>query len=990
MIDNLFTTIDEFWHGCLDMVNQPVDHYCMLETSNNDTEFCTTTGAFVSLFEYKGTMTQIGASEYEIIIQRLAESLNNTLSATNGVGIQIVYSYNPDDIGRVVDEIYEPSEKSAQKFNLDIDEILCEKKDKLKSLCAVESCYIAVWTKPGVLPSADRKRALKRLSKSYKINNIPGTQRVEKVLHEIANDHITIKQQVKDAFGLNNLILDPLSTHRALWVMRKMICPEFTGIGWKALLPGDPIPLRFHDPGQESFYSILYPSIPSQLFPKEAYNVEKTIVKIGDFLHAPMTVTLPPQNPRPFQMLFKTIQEKRIPWRISFLIEPDGLRGMGFKTAIAQLLQITSSENKILLKSIKDLEQRMIEGEPPVKIKIALDTWTLALDKEESLNRVKKQAAMLTGAIQGWGTCDTTQFIGDPLLGVCATIPGLMDKSPAPAAAAPLAEVMKLIPLRPVSVWDQGSMLLRTPDGKIFPYQPMSSKQSAWVDVGVAPMGKGKSVYLNTYNLGYILQPGLEELPWLSILDIGPSSSGLIKMIKESLPPQFAYLAETFKLRMTPEYATNPFDTPLGARRPVPLHNNFLCNLLNLFATPLNENAPNEAVPGIVRVSIEKTYERLEDSNNPKKYSAGILPDVDELLKKLDYLKDENTSWWEVTDFLFQKGHIEEASITQRYAVPTISDVIGTCHQSPEIAAMYGEKIVSTFSRYLSESIQAYPILSSPTQFNVGEARILSLDLDEVTQRGGASADRQNAVMYMLGRHIVGNRFFLREEDLCIFPSLYHDYQEKVFKRIKQIPKRLCYDEVHRVTKNKSVAQQLVSDMETTVRESRKWNLSIGLYTQSITDLPDILVDLATMVIFLGGGTAKNIKNICETFGFNSAINYSLQNILKPDHRGANFVAYIRTDVGDIVQTLTNTIGAQLLWAFSTTTEDMVVRDELYKFLGIKKALKILAETYPGGVKEDIERLKVTTSTGYDSENSLYTTIINELVERVKYGKKTT
>lgn len=137
-------------------------------------------------------------------------------------------------------------------------------------------------------------------------------------------------------------------------------------------------------------------------------------------------------------------------------------------------------------------------------------------------------------------------------------------------------------------------MLLRTPDGKMMPYTPLSSKQASWIELGAAPMGGGKSVFLNTINLAFILQPGLIEMVWLSILDIGPSSSGLIHLIRSVLPPNLKHLAAYHRLRMESRYAFNPFDTPLGCRKPLPSHVGVLVNLLSLFATPLDNVMVNK------------------------------------------------------------------------------------------------------------------------------------------------------------------------------------------------------------------------------------------------------------------------------------------------------------------------------------------------------------------------------------------------------------
>lgn len=39
---------------------------------------------------------------------------------------------------------------------------------------------------------------------------------------------------------------------------------------------------------------------------------------------------------------------------------------------------------------------------------------------------------------------------------------------------------------RPASPWSQGSILLRTPDGKLFPYMPFSNQQTSVITIMIA------------------------------------------------------------------------------------------------------------------------------------------------------------------------------------------------------------------------------------------------------------------------------------------------------------------------------------------------------------------------------------------------------------------------------------------------------------------------------------------------------------------------
>ena len=134
--------------------------------------------------------------------------------------------------------------------------------------------------------------------------------------------------------------------------------------------------------------------------------------------------------------------------------------------------------------------------------------------------------------------------------------------------------------------------------------------------------------------------------------------------------------------------------------------------------------------------------------------------------------------------------------------------------------------------------------------------------------------------------------------------------------------------------------------MTTMARESRKWNLSIGLYTQSIDDIPKIITDeLATTVVILGSGTEKSIENLSLRFGLNGACRHALSRLGKPGRAGSNLVALFRTGSGMSQLVLSLTIGGQSLWAFSTTTEDVTIRNHLYQRLGPSEALRRIASS---------------------------------------------
>jgi intracellular multiplication protein IcmB len=985
MLDYLVNGIDRGVRALSESFAGPAGSYCRLETVDNGV-LVADDGSLVTLLRLEGSLKHVGVKEYLEIVAGLTEKLQSTLSKPGHL-IQVVFEYDPEGGKTKVAELLEPSRRTANNLGLHVGPLLENWGEALQKYCSAENCWLVLWTRPAVMTESLRKTALKeRDASSLKAPNIPGCQHVSRAVTALHDAHSGFLTGVLDAFKQVELLVYALTPHEALRDMRLAVDPEFTNREWRPLLPGDPLPLRLSDPEAENpLHNVIYPDFKSQLWPREGQLLSRSAVRVGDRVYGPLIMTLMPQTPKPFQDLFRVLarRDEKPPYRVSFLLENGGLN-LGLKPFLASVLAFSSSDNKRFVNAVERLRSLDLDGVCCVKYRICFCTWACVredMPEQAAGLLLRRRMAELAKAVQGWGTTDVSEGVGDPLLGLTASLPGMMPASPAPVTAAPLHDAIGMLPLRPASPWKEGSLLLRSQDGKIIPFAPNSSEQAAWIDLGVAPMGGGKSVFLNAMNFAFVTQAGLSRLPWVSIVDVGPSSSGLITLLKENLPEGKKHLAAYHRLRMTRDFSINVFDTPLGCRIPLPAHASFLSNLLSLLATPPREFAPGEGVQGILQMAINLAYDTLADAgegNTPRKYAANILPELHALLLRENIPLDHNSTWWEVVDALFERGFTHEAIQAQRYAVPTLEDVIAQ-FQNTGIEQLYEEHIRKAVRRSLMEAIGFYPILAEPTRFDLGDAQIVSLDLDEVAAGGG----RQAAVMYMVARHVLGSRFFLMPADVPLMPERYQAYHTERIEAIREDPKRLCYDEAHRVTKNVSVAAQLQDDMTTMARESRKWNLSIGLYTQSIDDIPDIIVNLATMVTVLGAGTDQSIGDITRRFGFNGACEYAMKHLGKPGPAGSNLVALFRTGAGASQLVLSLSIGGQSLWAFSTTTEDVTIRNHLYRHLGPTEALKRLAARFPGGsAKPEVERRRRLVADESASDEAV-TNVILEIVNEI-------
>ena len=201
----------------------------------------------------------------------------------------------------------------------------------------------------------------------------------------------------------------------------------------------------------------------------------------------------------------------------------------------------------------------------------------------------------------------------------------------------------------------------------------------------------------------------------------------------------------------------------------------------------------------------------------------------------------------------------------------------------------------------LLENIRYYQEL----HFDLGEARVVSLDLDEVAKGGGAASDRQTAVMYMLARYILAKDFYLNKDLLPDFPEAYRSHHAERVEQIITDPKRIVFDEFHRTSKASSVRNQVVQDM----REGRKWGVQIALLSQSLDDFDSVMVEFGTSVFIMDAGPETAIKKTTETFGLSDTARLALKHrVHGPREGGGTFLAQFATKTGINTQLLTLTL----------------------------------------------------------------------------------
>lgn len=1008
IINSITDGLDSFIHSFAKGINQDIVDHVDIETAVNPYTLVSADGSLVSIIRLDGIKGIYAGSELD---QQIFNPLNSLLGSyldKKDHAIQVFFSMDNERIKDELRRILAGAFDTAQKLSLDANDILEERIKNLSRLCSVEESFVVLWTTPSSLTSQEKKRMAAEKSELAKAADIsrPKTPSVGQNLlvgYEALNNRheAFIKMMEQDFSGLG-ISVKKLSVREGLRSVRKSIDPQWTAYNWEPRLPGDkilPKQTRIYPSGKEE-YDLMWPKIGWQVAPRKAIEHDNQTVVIGDKIYAPIYIDLFQKEEKTFSaLLSRLINQDDIPWRISYMISGDGMGILNFKKMGSSLLKKISLNNELIAKGIEELKSLQSSQEAIVKLQICLCTWADAGE----VDLVKRRKQILARAVEGWGGCEVSEVSGDPLTGFMSSALSVSRKTIATPTAAPLLEVVKSLPLnRPASIWERGAVLFRSPDGKILPFQPGSSKQSTWISLAFARPGSGKSVLMNVINFALCLSDNLAQLPRIAIIDVGPSSAGLISLIKESLPENQRHFVTYERLRNTKEYAINIFDTQLGARYPLPSHLTFLQNMVTLLATDPSEDKPDKGMIGLVVDVIAEAYREMSDKNNPKRYAENIVPEVDAFLRENNIPRDSKTTWWEIVDTLFDMGQVYLATKANYHAVPTLADLPRFAN-SEKMRQKYemsvegtGETLIGAFSRMISNAQDMYPILAYTTNFDLGESRIVAIDLDEVARSGGVAGSRQAQIMYMLARQACSGDFYLNPDDINSLPvaadqdipehmpfKKYKEFHTKKITGLREDLKRVCYDEFHRTSGSEIVRQQVIQDM----REGRKWNVDIMLSSQEIKDFDEVMISFATSVFILDPGTPENVNLLADKFGLSGTETYVLKNQVRPPRpEGTTFFARFTTTEGAYSSLLTLTVGAMEMWALNTTVESVAIRRRLYERIGPKKARQILAVAFPGGsAKSYVEERKaeLANSSSFISEEeteNIYDTIANELI----------
>lgn len=942
-----------------------VDRYCDLAGMESETALSVLLGtdsSFCTLIRALGATTILSPDEYaEAMSLRLAGPLGS-LMKKRGHLLSISYERHANT-DAAADRAGAFMRGRSNGKALDVAGLITETETIIRDQTVEETILIACWTFPEAAAASElaRERAANArevaaagplgigLARSLRLKCLDGLHSA--FVHQIA-------EALTDA-GLAIEILSgrPDGARPDLTEISRALLFHQTPADWRPRAVNEATYFQPRLVGPETDLAGFFaPPLAHQIMNAGAkVSPDHTEIAFGGRRYSLAVMTMFPRTLPRFNRIPAALAHLRMPLRVAFHLESGPVTGswaLLFKRLLAGVMAKASPANANFFHTVRAIEDAAGRDVASfARTRVVAATW---IEPTEPAELLPRRRALLVQTLKSWGEASVADMTPDPLRTLVETVPGAtMTSVASPAAIVPIEELVQALPLhRPAPVFTQGETVFLDPVGKVSLHQALSSSLPHWLILIYASPGSGKSMLMNRLNYDFCAYGAGGRLPHLGIIDKGISSSGLIRTLSEALPGHRRREVAYVRLLNTRDHAINPFDLGLGMRSPIERERIFIKNFLMILLR-LEDEIGSELVDRIIARAYRGKSD-LEMSGSPNRWQRDVNPALDAVCEREGIPLHERTTYWQIVDALMLRGHPDWAAIAQRGASPILEDIVGVL-ALPDLQQDYPDHCRRAV-RTAEAAVAEFPLFANPTVLDLGEARVASIDLNDVLISDPRSSDakRRNALMFMVARQLFLRRIsgFADEIPHMELPpagplrAAYASWWSRHFAIMQETPKRLCMDEYHVTGGGSSIAAQVEAD----VREGRKWGLEIILASQLLADF-GLLRNLASTVFILNAENDESRAEAQKIFGFSDAVrDVMLRELTGPrEGRGANFLARYKLDSGQRWLLLNHRVGPRLLWALTTKLEDRLLRDEMYRRLSTSEALAFLARRFPTG-----------------------------------------
>ena len=994
--DRMLDSIDDIVQGVRGWTKADHTQYFPIMGPHSNNVLALRNGSLLSVIRLDGYMGQYFPDAFGHLRERWAAFMRTASRDKTAAGFDLFwsYEYDPGGMAEQAMSYRQRMIQASKRRGLDVRDILEEEAALYGGICARETQLILIVTHLDSLSKADQKTALESARKSVmgaargagSITLQAGVKAIE-AIHE---QHVNKITNFLKTAGMG-YTFSRLDCYAALKAMRSSIMPSTTET-WKAKLTMNDCRFRStervrmaHRDGQGDDKPLdwtftLPPPLPEQMIPDGIVDLGRYVV-VGDRTYAPMYVSELAIDPAPLEELLRACHQRRLPIRMVYTLMANSDQANYWNRLFAGIFTFASASNRQINKADKAMKAYQEGNGTVYGYGISVTTWaetdvTFRQDgaAQYSVKEVQKRAGNIETLLQAWGGQQVDNIFGCSIEALMGASPGYAMPPTSPRAPQIEMDILTQLPLmRPASLWEPDAAIwFRTADGVLSPYQPMSGNQSSMLQLVMGGMGFGKSNYLSENVFFFANHPAATITPYIRGIDFGASSSGVIDMIRQSLPPERQHEAMFEIFSATGGMVKNLLDCPLGMRYPLEAHKRFLISWLTILCDGLLEDAGVNNLVAVLTAALDKAYELRDPRHQlfePVIYDhANALPVVQHAVDSIGYEIDEYTHYWEVTDALIDYGIknndnkvLHAAKVAQRWCMPRFSDLIMVADrlhdQFKDMPDVSGKGLVSAVVNSLLNANKLFPVFSGVTNTDISESRICVFDMSEAFGRGTSEYDDWMrsvyfAVVYrLLTEDLLVNKALTGEEILNNAGRLgvseqVVSWHEKYLETQDQSLKLFWADELHRLGRVRGALDIL----DSIAMEGRKYRVGLMLGTQMANHFPPMVLQLATSAFIFGvNQSSKLAEGLRELFDLTDDECRSLVNITKPNaEKGSEVFVIHRVDSGVQRMLLHFQLGAIKRWAYATEGNERALRGILYaEGRSTQWARRILAAKVP-------------------------------------------
>lgn len=924
-------------------------------------------GSTCSIIRVRGAQSHLSPEEAgDRMMMALQEIASNLREKGHAMTVTFEQSEN---IGEEIERLMDPLHDASSRKGLSMVATLDETQRLLEHQLVGERILIALWTyRDAAVPArfredaASRRNAFGQLGLSKAAQDPSGPYESLKAAHW---GFVLAAQTALDNHGFLAELLGGTDGHRKdLAEIRRSLLFHETPSNWRPAGPGDIRYPKVKAKKSSDISDLFAPTLDRQIMTSAAQATsDLRTIELGGRQYAVAYLSAFPRYMPPFRNLLDNLRgtgtrQRTVPFRIAMHLE-GGARVSGLKKALVTIGSVFSPINKnirLALNGVADDQQR--DEETYVYARLYACTWA---EPGEDATVLADRRSRLIRALNAWQSPTVTDSCGDPLRLLVETCPGMVAVArTGNPFLAPVREIAQSLPFHSDAPVEQdGQTIFVSLDGKPMPFHAHSPLQTSWLTLIWAPPGSGKSVMLNAMNLDFAAYYKGADLPFIGAMDVGESSRGFVELLQASLRPDERHLVQYIQLKNeveAREYRVNPFDLGLGRRAPLKREQTFAQNVLMAMI-----GGEDPVMAALIENVVSNIYQNTSDmsvTSSCKVWQPAKDQEIDDRAHALGIQLHEDLTWWSLTDQFALKGDFVMAERAQRFAMPTMNDVIRYL-SNDQLRKRFGDEKCNLAATQVESAINQFPIFSNETQLDVGDARVVAIELKDVIHMNPNTEQdkRANVLFFLMARELFVKRVAGSTDELnsMKLPAReeirrrYLDYWQQRYTNIQQTRKRFCFDEFHVTGSSPLMASQIDQD----IRQGRKWGFEVYLASQRIQDF-EKYVDLASNVFVLKSDTERDRKEMQSVLGVSDAVVEGVKKMVNGPSKDLSiapvFLVGRKTTAGESWLFAKNRIGPVRLWALNTSLEDRALRKALISMMGdVNTALELLANRFPNG-----------------------------------------